>query len=52
MIGVQSLAERSCLHWFHGIFPIIRGRGTDLRLPARATARAWLLQIEKIRFMD
>ena len=30
------------------IFSIIRGRGTALRLPAGATARAWPLQIEKI----
>ena len=27
---------------------IIRGRGTALHLPARATARAWPLQFEKI----
>jgi len=37
------------LPWYDGIFSVVRGRGTALRLPSGATARAWPLQIEKIR---
>ena len=47
---VARAAEATIRSFRYGcIFSIIRGRGTALRLPAKATARAWPLQIEKIR---
>ena len=46
---LNSWAWSPVLTLIECIFSMIRGRGTALRLPVRATARAWPLQIEKIR---